>query len=106
MSGSGLQEVLQTVYAGNAVTHMMTGKAVSRATRRHFLVDNALHALLISKSFGVDLPLERKSSDEITIFPNQLKINETKRCVEEQPMHSDTDLSFPSNQACLTKPKY
>ena len=53
MSGSGLHEELRTVYAGNAVTHMMTGKAVSRATRGHFLVDNALRALLISKSFGL-----------------------------------------------------
>ena len=32
---SGLQELLDVVYAGNTATHMMTGKAVSRAV--HFI---------------------------------------------------------------------
>ena len=31
MKGSGLEEALETVYGPNAVTHMMSGKAVSRA---------------------------------------------------------------------------
>ena len=31
MAGSGLQELLETIYANNAVTHMLTGKAVQRA---------------------------------------------------------------------------
>ena len=36
MAGSGLQEVLEVVYAEtHAVTHMMTGEAVSRAIRGH-----------------------------------------------------------------------
>jgi len=56
MSGSGLEELLQVVYAPNAVTHMMSGKAVSRATRGHFLVDSALHALLISKICPAAIP--------------------------------------------------
>ena len=42
MKGSGLEEALQTVYRPNVVTHMMSGKAVSRALRRHFLVQVAL----------------------------------------------------------------
>ena len=33
MAGSGLQELLETVYAGNGVKHMLSGKAVSRAIR-------------------------------------------------------------------------
>lgn len=36
MSGSGLQELLECVYASNAVVHMLSGKAVSRAVRGHF----------------------------------------------------------------------
>jgi len=46
MLGSGLQEVLQLVYAKNAIGHMLTGKAVARAVRGHFLVDAALNTLL------------------------------------------------------------
>ena len=37
MRGSGLEEALETVYGHNAVTHMITGKAVSRALCGHFL---------------------------------------------------------------------
>lgn len=42
MKGSGLEEALETVYGPNAVTHMISGKAVSRALRGHFLVEAAL----------------------------------------------------------------
>ncbi len=31
MKGSGLEEALETVYGPNAVIHMLSGKAVSRA---------------------------------------------------------------------------
>lgn len=39
MAGSGLQEVLELVYAKNAIGYMLTGKAVARAITGHFLVD-------------------------------------------------------------------
>ena len=38
MSGSGIEELLEMVYATNSVGHMMSGKAFARATRRHFLL--------------------------------------------------------------------
>ena len=56
MSGSGLQQVIETVYAPNAVTHMMNGKSVARAVRGHFLVDTALNAMLLSRSSNIDIP--------------------------------------------------
>ncbi|XP_053373150.1 uncharacterized protein LOC123533634 [Mercenaria mercenaria] len=61
MAGSGLQELLEVIYAPNAVVHMMSGKATARALRGHFLVNTALHALIVSKLFGIELtstPLE------------------------------------------------
>ena len=58
MAGSGLQEVLETVYAEQVVCHMLTDKAVDRAIRGHMLVDAALHALLVEKIFNVPLPLD------------------------------------------------
>ena len=58
MAGSGLQELLELVYAKNAVMHMLSGKAVSRAIRGHFLVDGALNAMLASKTFNVPLPVK------------------------------------------------
>ena len=58
IAGSGLQEVLETVYAEQVVCHMLSGKAVDRAIREHMLVDAALHALLVEKIFNVPLPLD------------------------------------------------
>ena len=51
MKGSGISEVLGTVYGSNAVEHMISGKAVSRALRGHFLVLSALNTKLLSTFF-------------------------------------------------------
>ena len=62
MAGSGLQEVLQVVYASNTVNHMLSGKAVSRALRGHLLVDAALHTIFLADAYSVPLPLEDDSN--------------------------------------------
>ncbi|XP_053402974.1 uncharacterized protein LOC123550249 [Mercenaria mercenaria] len=64
MSSTGLQEVLETIYAPNAVRHMLAGKAVHRAIRGHFLVDTALHTLLLSDALEVPLPLKEPNISE------------------------------------------
>ena len=48
MAGSRIEDLLELVYAKNAVSHMLSGKAIARAVRSHFLVDAALNALLIN----------------------------------------------------------
>ena len=52
MMQSGIQELLSTIYADNAVVHMMTGKAIARAIRSHILVDAALNVKLGARAFG------------------------------------------------------
>ena len=49
MKGSGFEEALGCVYGPNAVTHMMSGKVVSRALRGHFLLESALTNKLLLK---------------------------------------------------------
>ncbi len=56
MSASGLQHILELVYAPNAVVHMLTGKAIARAVRAHLLVDAALNGLLLANALGAPLP--------------------------------------------------
>eukprot|EP00794_Sanderia_malayensis_P012470 gene12470-13758_t len=46
MKGSGIEELFAEVYAENSVEHIISGKAVSRALRAHFLVESALKCLL------------------------------------------------------------
>ena len=49
MMGSGIEELLEPVYATNSVGHMMSGKAFARAIRGHFLDDSCLNNILIDK---------------------------------------------------------
>ena len=56
MAGSGLRVLLELIYASNAVDHIMTGKAISRAVRAHLIVDAALNALLYSQALEVPVP--------------------------------------------------
>ena len=58
MEGPGLAELLETVYASNAVVHMLNDKAVTRALRGYFLVENAL-----SNVFGIQLPTEDQETE-------------------------------------------
>ncbi|CAC5369344.1 unnamed protein product [Mytilus coruscus] len=55
MQSSGLYELLENIYASNTIEHMMSGKSVSRAVRRHNIIDCALYILLLSKMMDVSL---------------------------------------------------
>ena len=80
MAGSGIEELLAEVYAENSVEHMLSGKAVSRSLRGHFLVESSLKDLLFdlaAEDFGIDVqPLKEfvqhmekeKDSDSIHSF--------------------------------------
>ena len=50
MGGSGLNKLLELIYASNSVTHIMSGKAVARSLRAHFLVESTLMGLLIEQA--------------------------------------------------------
>ena len=43
MDGSGLREILHSVYGENTVKHILSGKAIARAIRGHILVESALN---------------------------------------------------------------
>ena len=64
IAGSGLKEILEMIYAPNAVEHILTGKAIARIVRAHLLVDAAVNTLIISKALKVPIPnLQDKSDD-------------------------------------------
>ena len=51
MKGSGIHESLETIYGSNAVDHILSGKAVSRAVRARFLTVAVLKNLLLEEKF-------------------------------------------------------
>ena len=55
MHDSGLKETLESIYAPHAVTHRLSGKAVFRAVRGHFIVDSALNTLVLLRVFGLKI---------------------------------------------------
>ena len=64
MAGSGLKEILEMIYAPNAVDYILTGKAIARAVRARLLVDAAVNTLIVSKALKVPIPgLQDKSDD-------------------------------------------
>ena len=56
-AGSGLQKCLEVVIAQNSVTHVLTGKAIARAVRGHFLAD----AILIAELYRVRVATKCKT---------------------------------------------
>jgi hypothetical protein len=55
MNNTGLSELLESVYAPAAVVHMLSGKAISRAIRGHFLVYTAFALLMITEIYEIDI---------------------------------------------------
>ena len=51
MSNSGLENILETIFAKNSIDHIMSGKIIYRAIRGHIIVDSVLNGLLLSKIF-------------------------------------------------------
>ena len=58
MEGSGLKEILETIYGENAVVHIMSGKAVQRALRGHFLVNQCLTNQVLSQIIESELEFD------------------------------------------------
>ena len=48
------------IYADSTVSHILTGKAISRAIRGHILIKAVLYAIILSKIYGVPLPFKEK----------------------------------------------
>ena len=56
MAGSGLKEMLAQVYAEGSVEQMLSGKAVARAVRGHFLIDSVLNIICTSEALRLPMP--------------------------------------------------
>ena len=54
MKGTGLINILESVYGANKVLHMMTGKVVKRAFRGHLLIDKCLNHLIVSATLNAN----------------------------------------------------
>ena len=65
MDGSGLREVMETIYAKHTVNHMLDDKAYARAVRYHFLIDASLHHIMINKLVAEERQVDPNHLDSI-----------------------------------------
>ena len=104
MAGSGLQEVVELVYAPNAVSHMLTGKAYARAVRAHLLVDAALNAIVAAEAFQTPQILFQCDTDEANSerrhFEPSLNIDEQNSETGGQSL-SSLEIDFGENASML-----
>ena len=76
MNGSGLRQVMDLIYAEDTVPHLLSGKAISRGIRAHFLIDAALNILLLKNMF------DNENNDDEVLFTS-LNIQEKLERQEE-----------------------
>ena len=62
MNASGLQPMLETIYAGQTVPHMLSGKAISRSIRGHLIVSGVIHAIIVSHVYNCPLLLDENNN--------------------------------------------
>jgi hypothetical protein len=75
---TGLHEILECVYAKNTISHMMTGKATSRAIRGHFLVSGVLNIMLMALVFGT--LIHHTTATQDTGDQDEVLQNESNTC--------------------------
>ena len=81
MENSGLEELLGTVYAPNSVSHMLSGKAAARAIRGHFLIDDALNAILVKDVILSSEQREREEASDVSLI-NENTSESVESCKE------------------------
>ena len=83
MEDSGIETALQTVYGENSVKHMMSGKAIARALRGHFIVDSALMMKLHHKLLTEEIEDEAVQQYKIQIENTSFQIYKELKNLDE-----------------------
>ena len=81
MGGSGIEELLEQIYAANVIHHVLSGKAYARALRGHLLVHTALLTIIIEDLLKNDListAEDLASVESSTAVGNQAENTATK----------------------------
>ena len=86
MRGSGIEELFAVVYAENSAEHMMSGKAVSRALRAHFLIEAALKCILfdiVKEKYGIE---DESLKNTIEYIQTEKDLNKIDNILESKPI--------------------
>ena len=94
MAGSGIDKLFENIYGENAVKHMLTGKAVSRATRAHILTESALLIKLQRMALSESLNEEGVTNVDLELIQTLYKTVLSKRDIFDTVRHADLLIDF------------
>ena len=57
MTGSGLQSILELIYADHTVPDMLSGKPIARAIRGHLIVSGVLYGMIVARAYQLDIQI-------------------------------------------------
>ena len=77
--------MLESFYASSTVVHMLSGKAITRAIRGHFMVDAVLNALILASSYNAPIPALEMETEELM---------ETAGSADRKPDLDEADLLY------------
>ena len=87
MKGSGLEDALEQIHGKSTVSHVISGKAVSRALRGHFLVKSALVSQLLEPLISIENNFEQEEMEnEICTMPRKAVIKIDDLLIETENM--------------------
>ena len=88
MRGSGLEELIETVYTGKTIGHIMKWKTYPRALRAHMLVSTALNKHILNQRPEPLLHLSRDVLD-LSIYNMLLGLNKSSHSILHTRLMSD-----------------
>ena len=91
LKGSGPQKVLKLIFADDAVSHILSAKAVQQAIHGHFLVNTALDALLLAKEYKIPLEAETRTDQLECQSVDENNANESTETLESR--YEDIDMA-------------
>lgn len=76
MSGAGLVDILEIICAGNAVKHMLSGKAIARAIRGHLIVSSVFNTILATQALDDNDDLQAARSLFNNLLNGELSVED------------------------------
>ncbi len=55
--------------------HILSGKAIARAIRGHFMVHAALNTMLAANAYNIKVPIKEECRDEVILHRNEVLLD-------------------------------
>jgi hypothetical protein len=92
MKGTGLEDILGSVYGENTLAHIMTGKSVQRAFRAHILVYKYINRMVVAEIVKKDPEFAAMIEESEKMYLSLLHGKETLETVQASYLVSKVNM--------------